>query len=222
MKMTQSKYQKFEIATVSREKIHEAAYNPRTISEDARKRLRKMLAKHGLVQPLVWNRRTGNLVAGHQRLKQIDSLERRTDYSLQVAVVDVDESEEKALNVQMNNPSMQGDWDVDKLRSLVIDDNVNPFDMGFSDFDIEALMGGEVAEYFSDTEDIVEAKETLREIKETRKQQQDKLQKENSQDYYVTAVFASVEQKREFLKKLGVPQYEDFIPGKKLAGALGF
>ena len=58
-----SKYQKFEVEVISRGEIHGADYNPRVISEDARKRLKRMLAKHGLVQPLVWNRRTGNLVS---------------------------------------------------------------------------------------------------------------------------------------------------------------
>ncbi len=47
-----SKYQKFEVEVISRGEIH-GAPNPRVISEDARKRLKGMLAKHGLVQPLV-------------------------------------------------------------------------------------------------------------------------------------------------------------------------
>lgn len=216
-----SKYQNFSIETVQRCDIKEATYNPRIISEDARKRLKKMLKKHGLVQPLVWNRRTGNLVSGHQRIAQLDALERGNEYSLNVAVVDVDEKEERALNVQMNNPSMQGEWDVEKLQALVVDDNMNPFDMGFSDFDVDVLLGGEVAEYFRDTEEVEETKHTLKEIKETRRQQQESLKKSNERDYYVTAVFETVEQKRELLRKLGVPEYEDFIPGRKLAGALG-
>ena len=49
----QTKYQKFDMDTVQRDEIKGAEYNPRVISEDAKKRLRKMLAKHGLVQPLV-------------------------------------------------------------------------------------------------------------------------------------------------------------------------
>lgn len=39
--VNQSKYQKFEMDTVSRKQIHGADYNPRVISEDARKRLRQ-------------------------------------------------------------------------------------------------------------------------------------------------------------------------------------
>ena len=99
-----SKFQKFDMDTISRDQIHGAEYNPRIISEDAKKRLRKMLAKHGLVQPLVWNRRTGNLVSGHQRLAALDSLEKSKNYDLLVAVVDVSEREERVLNVQLNNP----------------------------------------------------------------------------------------------------------------------
>ena len=39
-----SKYQKFEVEVISRGEIHGADYNPRVISEDARKRLKRMLA----------------------------------------------------------------------------------------------------------------------------------------------------------------------------------
>lgn len=44
----QSKFQKFEMDTIRRDAIHGAEYNPRIISEDARKRLRKMLASTAL------------------------------------------------------------------------------------------------------------------------------------------------------------------------------
>lgn len=132
-----SKFQKFDTDVISRSQIKGAEYNPRIISEDAKKRLRKMIAKHGLVQPLVWNRRTGNLVAGHQRLAALDSLERSQNYDLQVAVVDVNEREERVLNVQLNNPSMQGEWDLDKLAELSEEAAISPDEFGFSDGDID-------------------------------------------------------------------------------------
>ena len=52
-----SKYQKFEVEVISRGEIHGADYNPRVISEDARKRLKRMLAKHGLVMCIMRYRR---------------------------------------------------------------------------------------------------------------------------------------------------------------------
>ena len=221
--VNQSKYQKFEMDTVSRKQIHGADYNPRVISEDARKRLRKMLAKHGLVQPLVWNRRTGNLVSGHQRLSALDSLERTQDYSLQVAVVDLNEREVKILNVQLNNPSMQGDWDMDKLIEMSEDSDIAPTEFGFSDGDVAIMFGdnGEIDELMGDSPGVSDAKDTLKEIKEHRAESMAKMQKEQSADFYFTVVCEKEEQKKAILKRLGVPAWEAFVNGRKLASELG-
>ncbi len=217
-----SKYQKFETDVINRSEIRGAEYNPRVISEDARKRLRKMIAKHGLVQPLVWNRRTGNLVAGHQRLAALDSLERSQDYDLQVAVVDVSEREERVLNVQLNNPSMQGEWDLDKLTTLAEDAAIAPDEFGFSDGDIAVLFGDErLDELMSDTPEVAEAKNSLREIKEHRAESMAKMQEAQSADFYFTVVCESDAQKKAVLKALGVPDWESFVNGRLVAGRLG-
>jgi hypothetical protein len=217
-----SKVQKFEVDTINREQIHGAEYNPRIISEDARKRLKKNLAKHGLVQPLVWNRRTGNLVSGHQRLAQIDQIERSKDYALVVSVIDVPEREEKVLNVQLNNPSMQGEWDMDKLSELA-EDGIAPSEFGFSDGDIAVMFGdnGEIDELMNDCEEVKEAKSTLKEIKEHRAESMEKMKDAQSADFYFTVVCESEEQKKAMLKRLCVPDWEAFVHGSKLAVELG-
>lgn len=219
----QSKFQKFEMDSIRRDEIHGAEYNPRTISEDARKRLRKMLAKHGLVQPLVWNRRTGNLVAGHQRLAALDSLECSKDYDLQVAVVDVSEREERVLNVQLNNPSMQGEWDLDKLTELAEESSISPDEFGFSDSDIAVLFGDDskLDELMEDDADVTEAKNTLKEIKEYRAESMKKMQEAQGADFYFTVVCESEEQKKAILKTLAIPEWESFANGRVLAGKLG-
>lgn len=219
----QSKFQKFEMDTISRDQIRGAEYNPRIISEDARKRLRKMLAKHGLVQPLVWNKRTGNLVSGHQRLSALDSLERTQDYALQVAVVDVDEREERVLNVQLNNPSMQGEWDLDKLTEMADAAAISPAEFGFSDGDIAVLFGddGRLDELMGDVPEVTEAKDTLREIKEHRAESMAKMQEAQGADYYFTVVCETEAQKKAILKALGIPEWESFANGRVLAGKLG-
>lgn len=173
-----SKYQKFEVEVISRGEIHGADYNPARHFRRRRKRLKRMLAKHGLVQPLVWNRRTGNLVSGHQRLSQLDQLERSQDYDLQVSVVDVDEREEKILNVQLNNPSMQGDWDMDKLNGLAGENGIDPEEFGFSSGDISVMFNSDMGGAFSDTEEVAEAKDTLREIKEHRAESTENMKRE--------------------------------------------
>ncbi len=181
----QSKFQHFDMDTVQRSQIKGAEYNPRIISEDAKKRLRKMIAKHGLVQPLVWNKRTGNLVSGHQRLAALDTLERSQDYDLQVAVIDVSEREERVLNVQLNNPSMQGEWDLDKLSALTEEAQIAPEEFGFSDGDIAVMFGegSELEQMFEDAPGVTEAKDTLKEIKQHRAESMAKMQEAQSADY---------------------------------------
>lgn len=113
-----SRFERFETTKVSRKDIKNADYNPRTISNAARARLRAGIEKMGLVQPLVWNKRSGNLVGGHQRISILDDLEGNAEYQLTVAVVDVGPSEERRLNVLLNNDSSMGHWDERKLLDL--------------------------------------------------------------------------------------------------------
>lgn len=218
-----SKFEKFDMDTIGRDQIKDAEYNPRVISEDAKKRLRKMIAKHGLVQPLVWNRRTGNLVSGHQRIAALDSLERSQDYTLQVAVVDVNERDERILNVQLNNPSMQGEWDLDKLADLADSSAISPDEFGFSDGDIAVLFGDDsaLAELMQDAPGVTDAKNTLKEIKEHRAESMAKMQEAQSADFYFTVVCETDAQKKAILKALGIPDWESFANGRVLAGKLG-
>jgi hypothetical protein len=84
-----------------------ANYNPRKISDRALQGLQSSIERFGMVEPIVWNQRTGNIVGGHQRLKVLkDKGVEETD----VVVVDFDSNEEVALNVTLNNPSIQGEY----------------------------------------------------------------------------------------------------------------
>ena len=119
-----SKYIKSESIEVRRSEIKLAAYNPRKISADARKSLKRGIKEFGLVGGIIVNRRTGmTLVSGHQRLDVMDELQKypENDYILRVDVIDVDERQEKTLNILMNNPNSQGSWDMDALAKLVPD-----------------------------------------------------------------------------------------------------
>jgi len=51
------------------------------------------------VEPIVWNKRTGNIVGGHQRLKVLLDMGMR---EVDCVVVDLDEAKEKALNLALN------------------------------------------------------------------------------------------------------------------------
>lgn len=215
--MANSKYQKFTIATIKREDIKNAAYNPRIMDKEAKKRLKTGLQKHGLVSTLTWNKRTGNLVGGHQRLEQLDALEKNNDYSLDVCVIDVDEAEEAVLNVQLNNPSMQGDWDLDKLAEITEEFGVDFDDMGFSRLDVEFMFDGDerFTEMF-DTPEAEEVKKGLQEVKEARAAGKERLEERNNINWYSVIVFEDEEQKKEFYKAISVPIFEDYITADKV------
>ena len=111
--MENNKFEVYQIQTVQRSSIHEAPYNPRKISNEARKKLKKGLKTYGLVQPIVVNRKTMNVVGGHQKLSIMDEEYKypANDYSLQVSMINVGEETEVKINIFLNNPAAQGEWD---------------------------------------------------------------------------------------------------------------
>lgn len=95
-----------------------APYNPRSMSKAALQSLGKSIDRFGLVEPIVWNQRSGFVVGGHQRLVSLQTAGVR---EAQVVVVDLPDKEERALNVALNN--LSGEWDFDKLKALLKDLN---------------------------------------------------------------------------------------------------
>ena len=208
--------QQSEVITIPRSKIKNAPYNPRIMSEEARSRLKKGIKRFGLASTLTWNRRTGNLVSGHQRLKQLDEIENTKDYELLVSVVDLSEKDEMALNVQMNNTSMMGEFDFDALNDMV-SQGVEINDLGFSEADIDILFGdGLNAEPFQDVDEVKEAKGTLKSIKEDRSEFMKKMKEQNDANYYFMVVCESSDQRAELFKKMGVPFSEEVVPANLL------
>lgn len=211
--MAKSKYQQYDTETISRDMIKNAPYNPRIMDEKAKKRLRQNIAKHGLVAALTWNKRTGNLVGGHQRLEQLDALEKSKDYDLTVCVVDVDEREEAALNVQLNNPSMQGEWDLDKLANMAEEFDLDlSADMGFTESDIDFMFEGD--DRFSqlfDTKEGGEMRNDIETIKEARKKSVETLKDRNSINWYTVIVFENEKDRDNFMREISIPKHEQYI-----------
>lgn len=210
--MAKSKFENFEVETIHRSRIKNAEYNPRYMGEREKKRLRAALKENGLVSALTWNRRTGNLVGGHQRLEQLDALEKNEDYELTVCVVDVDEKQEAKLNVQLNNPSMQGEWDVDKLYEMTQDFDLSMEDMGFSSTDAAYLFDGD--EKFVDLFETPEAQEEkgkLKQIKEARQGMSTEYKNEQRADFMLMVVFKDAEERADFMRRIHVPGYEQYV-----------
>lgn len=141
--MKGNKIKQAESRTVKRSEINFASYNPRTISESARKKLKQNLQTIGLLGGVVWNERTGNIVSGHQKISIMDSVNRydsvtsENDYEFRVEVVNLDERTEKEQNLFMNNRAVQGIYDDDMLRDLLQD--IDYTKAGFDDTDMQLL-----------------------------------------------------------------------------------
>jgi hypothetical protein len=192
--------------------IKNAEYNPRLMGENAKKKLKKVIREHGLVSALTWNKRTGNLVGGHQRLEQLDSLEKSPDYDLTVCVVDVDETEEAKLNVILNNPSMQGEWDLERLAQMTEDFDISLQDMGFDDFDIDYMFDGDDRfSQLANTEEAEKTKDEIQAVRDARAAGRETLNDRNSAMFYATVVFKNEADRDEFFKAISVPKYEQYI-----------
>ena len=117
-----------------------ADYNPRKDLKpgDAEyEKLKRSIEQFGYVEPVIWNKTTGRVVGGHQRLKVLMDMGMT---EVDCVVVEMDEDKEKALNIALNKIS--GDWDKDKLALLIADLQGADFDVsltGFEPAEIDAL-----------------------------------------------------------------------------------
>ena len=106
-----------------------APYNPRTIDADSLEGLAESMHRFGDLSGIVWNKRSGHLVCGHQRM---DALKKQHGKALTVEdgavitpdgerfpvrIVDLDEHDEQAANIAANSPLLAGNFtpDLDPL-----------------------------------------------------------------------------------------------------------
>ena len=115
------------------EDLKPAKYNPRSITPEALEGLCSSIGEFGDISGLVLNKKTGNLVAGHQRLRVIKEAAvegpeirrgkvwakikvkrgKKTmieEISVPVRVVDWPLEKEKAANLTANNPHLTGEF----------------------------------------------------------------------------------------------------------------
>lgn len=154
-----------DIQKLNIEKLNPAKYNPRKDlkpGDPEYEKLKESINTFGYVEPVIWNKRTCNVVGGHQRLK---ILEQQGATEIECVVVDMDEANEKALNVSLNKVS--GDWDIPKLTELLDDLDKSMFDVSLTGFD-----AAEIEDLFSKVhdkdvkEDDFDADKALEDIKE--------------------------------------------------------
>jgi len=116
------------------DKLNPAVYNPRILSEKQKKHLTDSIRKYGLVSPIVVNKHEGRenvIISGHQRVKVAKKLGYK---EIPVIFVDLDEENEKKLNLHMNRSI--GEWNIEKLKDFDINLLI---DVGFDDIDLKNI-----------------------------------------------------------------------------------
>ena len=133
---------KLMLRTVALSQLLPAPYNPRIElkpGDPVFEQLKRSIENFGIVEPIVWNKRTRHVVGGHQRLSVLQALGHT---HAEVAVVDLTPEREKTLNLALNK--IQGGWDEHKLALLLQDLGQTPdLDVsltGFQDREITELL----------------------------------------------------------------------------------
>lgn len=132
--------------------INRATYNPRKPLKPGDKEyeaLANSLNHFGLAAPLVVNERTGTLISGHQRLTV---LEAQGATEVEVVLVDMEEEQEKLLNIALNK--IEGDWEYDKLEELFKEFTADEIKFtGFYEEELTSLFGDIHAPSFEEDEE---------------------------------------------------------------------
>lgn len=205
-----------EYRKIKRSDIKLAEYNPRTIDEQSRKKLRRGLEQVGFLGGVVWNETTGNLVGGHQRVKIFDADNGGTDYELTVAVFRGDESQEKAANLLLNNYEAQGGFDLDGLKKLFKSTpNLNLEAAGYEHGDLVRLFGDNVFDAATGQQ-LEQIADKMRETRERYTSDDDRVKDRDSPNFFFVAVFPSDKQRREFLQRIGIPDSQ-YVNGETLS-----
>lgn len=237
-----NKYFNSKPVELKRSQIKPASYNPRTISDEGRKQLKRSIKLYGVVGGIVVNQATGyTIVGGHQKVAVLDELNKydkstnENDYTLRVELINVDEKTEKQLNINLNNPNVGGNWDFDALAKLVPD--IDWKDAGLTDADlnmigVDYLLQTEeensIADALSDMmAPVAEQKEAdkaakqleraekIAHMKEVKQKVKENAQKQaESMDAYVMLSFDTYEAKAAFCERFGYDPYSKFIKGE--------
>ena len=85
-----------------------APYNPRQSTEKQEKHLKESLEKFGMVEPIIINKQTGYIVGGHFRVRELKKMGIK---EIECVIVDLNEADEKELNIRLNANTGSWDWD---------------------------------------------------------------------------------------------------------------
>lgn len=216
---TSSNYNQSETVVIKRSNINFAPYNPKHHSDEAIKQIRQNIKSVAFLGGIVWNATTGNLIDGHKRVTALDVIHRydgdKNDYDVKVEKVELDEKTEKEQNIFQT--ASRTELDSELLAALI--EEIDYKAAGLSDDDLK-LIEVEVPDFdFTETIDATADFAKMKESKEERKKEMQKVRKANKQQMegsnHVTITFSDFESKAYFMERFGFDQYDEFIKGER-------
>lgn len=125
-----------EIQKIDINKLIPATYNPRKDlkpNDEEYIKIKNSIINFGYVEPVIINK-DFTVIGGHQRLKVLKELNYE---KIECIVVDLDKTQEKALNIALNKIS--GDWDNNKLEELLAELKETDIDLDITGFSFDEV-----------------------------------------------------------------------------------
>ena len=151
-----------KVETIDLSKIKPAEYNPRRIEPKALEGLQNSIKEFGVIDLPILNshnlKEEGKftVIGGHQR---VVALQKMNQTKVQCVIVDFDETKERAANIALNNPHIQGEFERDLLgdalssldglvdfEELNFEELKDDFFLNYKDVDPD---GGEIGNLFN-------------------------------------------------------------------------
>lgn len=139
-------------------KVSDLVPNPKNPRIDLRpgmpmyEKLKDSMENFGYLDPIIWNKRTGMIVSGHQRfqvMKDIAEAKGEPLDTVDVMEVDMPENKQDSFMVAVNK--ITGLWDMEKLESLFRE--LSEEDLthtGYDEFEIQALISDVEPEIYTE------------------------------------------------------------------------
>ena len=138
--------------------IYPADYNPRTITNDEKTKLKNSIDNFGIVEPILINLQNNRIIGGHQRFTvlldqyildndlyaELNLLRLNDSYGWVFPDNDItldSEDMEKALNLVLNNTKVMGTFDENKLVQVFNDLQESGFNTSLTGFNNEDIIG---------------------------------------------------------------------------------